>query len=153
MRLSQLLQCHWHEKRINSSRFWDNNSQTTLGTLFIAFWKIFFDGVSMKDGKRAECMSLFPWKNGQILLRDSTWTDTLAPSYVENSTKKAWKNAKDGERKTHYEHLLNEYDFSPISAENFGTWGRTCFAVRERSGKIVGRQNVKKTHKLSFPST
>ena len=64
-------------------------------------------------------------KFGRCLLWDYTCSDTLAPSYVENSAKSPGYVAKEGEERKfkHSEHLANEYEFIPISIETFGTWG------------------------------
>ena len=40
-------------------------------------------GTSRDDGKRPDGMSLFPWKEGRLLVWDATCTDNMAPSYIK----------------------------------------------------------------------
>ena len=82
-------------------------------------------GVSRANGKRPDGLTLLPWKNGKCLLWDYTCSGTLAPSYVEGSAKSPGHVAKEGEVRKfkHYEHLVSDYEFIPISVETFGTWG------------------------------
>ena len=44
-------------------------------------------GLSRSDGKRPDGMSIYPWKQGKLLLWDFTCSDTLNKSYVSNSSK------------------------------------------------------------------
>ena len=89
-------------------------------------------------------MTLFPWKNGKILIWDYTCSDTHAPSHINASAKEAGKAAKEGEDRKikKYEHLLSDYHFIPISVETFGTWG----ALGLKSVKEIGSLITDKTH-------
>ena len=43
--------------------------------------------VSRTDGKIPDGLSLFPWTKGKCLVWDYTCRDTLAPIYLETSSK------------------------------------------------------------------
>ena len=83
---------------------------------------------------------------------DFTCADTLAPSYVENSAKKAVNAVKNGEDRKikHYDHLLNEFDFIPVSVETFGTWGEIGLEFVKEVGKLLEDKTQEKGLHVSF---
>ena len=80
------------------------------------------------------------------MLWDYTRSDTLAPSYVENSAKSPGYVAKEGEERKfkHYEHLANDYEFIPISVETFGTWGESGLKFIQEVGKLIENKTQEK---------
>ena len=103
-------------------------------------------GVSRANGKRPDGLTLFPWKNGKCLLWDYTCSDTLAPSYVEGSAKSPGYVAKEGEVRKfkHYENLVSDYIFIPISVETFGTWGESGLKFIKEVGKLIEKKTQEK---------
>ena len=88
-------------------------------------------------------MSLYPFKQGKILLWNFTCSDTLAPSHVEKSAKEPGKVANEAENRTnqHYEELTNSYHFVPVSVETLGVWGKTGLNCMKEVGKTLIEQS------------
>jgi len=82
-------------------------------------------GISRDDGKRPDGMTLIPWSHGKAIIWDVTVRDTLAPSYVNESSKKAGAIADNAERykHNHYRNLKENYIFTPIAFESLGSMG------------------------------
>ena len=103
-------------------------------------------GVSRMDGKRPDGMSMYPWKQGKLLLWDFTCVDTLAPSHVAIASTDPGKVANDAESRKikHYESLTDSYHFVPVCIETFGVWGDLGMAFIKEVGKMVIEQTGEK---------
>ena len=67
----------------------------------------------------------------------------MAPSYIEDSARKAGKAAKEGEDRNlrHYDHLMNDFEFVSVSVETFGTWGERGLKFIKEIGKLITDKN------------
>ena len=91
-------------------------------------------------------MSVYPWKQGKLLLWDFTCSDTLAKSYVSNSSKQPGYVAKEAEERKNktYENLLETHHFTPIAVETMGTWGDAGKEFIKELGKKIKEQTGEK---------
>ena len=82
-------------------------------------------GCNRADGKRPDGMTLVPWKRGKALIWDFTCSDTLAPSNILPSSKRAGAVAarREAEKKNKYINLIDRFHFVPIAIESCGSWG------------------------------
>lgn len=83
------------------------------------------EGLCRHTDQRPDGITLVPWCNGQILTWDATCVDTLAPSYVRNSSMRAGYAARLAvNRKLHdYSSIIEQnYLFIPFAVETLGTW-------------------------------
>ena len=79
-------------------------------------------GLLRTDGKRPDGLTLIPWRAGRSLVWDVTVTDTLAASYLSNTSRTAgavaemaaaWKNTK-------YTQIAMVHHFVPLACETMG---------------------------------
>ena len=91
-------------------------------------------------------MTIYPWKQGKSLLWDFTCGDTLAKSYVNNSSKQPGHVAKEAEDRKYktYENLLDSHHFIPIAVETMGTWGEAGKDLIIELGKKIKEQTGEK---------
>jgi len=79
-------------------------------------------GLLRTDGKRPDGVTLLPWKQGKCVTWDVTVSDTLAQSYVHETSQTPGAAAEAAaERKTNkYPSLVQSYLFVPVAAETMG---------------------------------
>jgi len=96
-------------------------------------------GISRIDGKRVDGMTLIPWSHGKSLLWDVTIRDTLAPSHINESSKKSGSIAEKAERlkHNHYIDLKENYLFTPIAFESLGCMGPETKKFVNKLGSLM----------------
>lgn len=96
-------------------------------------------GIFRTDGKRADGLTLIPWKRGRPLVWDATCSHTLAASYLNISSRKAGEAAKLWEiSKTHkYSEILQNHFFVPFCVETFGPWGEKAKSFFKELGEKI----------------
>lgn len=108
-------------------------------------------GLFRDDGKRLDGMTLMPWSRGQMLVWDSTCTDTLALSYIHLSSSKSGSVAElAASNKTRkYSRILEQnYIFLPFAVETLRAWCSEAINFIDKLGKMIfiatGEKNSKK---------
>jgi hypothetical protein len=96
-------------------------------------------GCFRSDGKRADGMTLIPWKKGRPLLWDFTCKDTFAPSYVPVTSRHPGHAAKLGEVSKHklYASAQGQYHFVPVALETSGVWGKEGISLIKEIGRRI----------------
>jgi len=95
------------------------------------------------DGKRADGMSLTPWKNGRPCVWDFTCPDTLAPSPLDNSAVRAGVVASSAEtaKVNKYRLIGDEHLFVPVAIETFGVFGPVALKFFQELGRRITSVN------------
>ncbi|KAG1702407.1 Retrotransposable element SLACS protein [Nymphon striatum] len=96
-------------------------------------------GVVRSDGKRPDGMSIFPWRNGKILVWDFTCSDTVAPSHLAVASCSAGKVAENAEnaKLAKYSGLSGSYEFVPVCVETLGPWGPNGLKLIQEIGNLI----------------
>jgi len=98
-------------------------------------------GISRDDGKKPDGMTLTPWSHGKSLLWDVTVRNTLAHSYINETSKKAGSVADKAERHkhNHYISLKENHLFTPIAFETLGCMGPETRIFIKKLGSLLKR--------------
>ena len=80
-----------------------------------------------------------------------TCVDTLCDSYVQDSAKEAGKAAKNAETRKHnkYKDLKDNYLFTPIAIETFGSWGPESLKFIKEVGRKI-QENTGEKRSVSY---
>ena len=100
------------------------------------------------EGLTPDGITHFPYKQGKCLTWDYTCVDTLCDSYVRDTAKEAEKAAKLAETKKHNKHrdLKDNYLFTPIAMETFGSFGPESLRFIKEVGKKIQKLKQLFTH-------
>ena len=113
-------------------------------------------GLSRKDGKRPDGLTLLPWTQGKSLVWDFTCSDTLAPSHIEQNSTEAGKSALPAEKKklSHYENLsASGFIVMPIAAETMGSWAPMAMKfIKEIGSRLTGLIGERRSTSFLFQS-
>lgn len=98
-------------------------------------------GLSRRDGKRPDGLTSYPWSQGKSLIWDVTVVDTVANSYVSVTSVKSGAAADQAERGKHniYIDLKEQYHFTPLAFETFGSIGPETEVFLKKLGKLMKR--------------
>jgi hypothetical protein len=105
-------------------------------------------GTSRDDGKAPDGMTLVPWSSGKPLVWDVTTADTLAPSYLNRTSKESGAASNFAEEKKirKYSSLKNSFIFMPAGFETLGSWGTHCIQfIKEISNRITSFTGEKRS--------
>ena len=93
-------------------------------------------GLFRSDGKRADGVTLVPWKSGRALAWDVTCSDTSAPTYVSLAASGAGKvaNLAETRKKQLYRELEATHHFIPVAIETSGVFGDEALALFREIG-------------------
>ncbi|XP_055349954.1 uncharacterized protein LOC129596644 [Paramacrobiotus metropolitanus] len=82
-------------------------------------------GLSLKDKKRPDVITLVPWERGKPLAVDVTCVDTLAASYIDRTSVNVGAAAEQAERAKLTKHawLQPRYNLKAAAFEIYGPWG------------------------------
>ena len=105
-------------------------------------------GLSRDDGKRPDGWTTFPYKRGKSLVWDFTCNDTLASSYIADTSRSAGAAAEAGERLkfAKYLDLQQEFYFVPVAIETLGPLGKHGLKlIQELGAKIANITGEKRS--------
>ena len=112
-------------------------------------------GLVRSDLKRPDGLTLFPWSNGRSLCWDFTCSDTMAPSHISVTSKKAANSARQAEKRKmkHYEEIATSHIVMPIAVETMGCWIETGLAfMKDLGGRIEEHTGEKRSTSYLFQS-
>ena len=99
-------------------------------------------GLSRRYGKRPDGLTSYPWSHGRSLIWDVTVVDTVASSYINATSNNSGAAADQAERDkhNHYIDLKNQFCFTPLAFESFGSIGPETVIFLSKLGKLMKRQ-------------
>ena len=108
-------------------------------------------GLSRRNGKRPDGLTSYPWSNGKSLTWDVTVVDTMAASYLNLTSIKSGAAADQAERAKHNEYIdiKNQYHFTPLAFETFGSIGPETQVFLKKLGKLM-KKNTGESRSLDF---
>jgi len=96
-------------------------------------------GLTRKDGKRPDDVTLLPWAQGKPLTWDVTVPDTYGDSPIADMATMtgaaADKAASTKEAK--YRQLANNHVFVPFAIETAGTWNNLAVELTQELGRRI----------------
>jgi hypothetical protein len=95
-------------------------------------------GLSIKDNKRPDGLTLLPWREGKPLAWDVTVICPLAQSYVTKyPTPGAAAELAASRKSDKYANLPNSYLFEPIALENLGAINESATSLISELGRKI----------------
>jgi hypothetical protein len=86
-------------------------------------------------------MTLIPWRNGKALIWDATVIDTLAPSYLQQTSRRAGAAAEVAEdrKNSKYQAFLNSHVFVPVAMETMGPMNDKGLELVSDIGRLLAQ--------------
>ncbi len=96
-------------------------------------------GLIREDGRQPDGMTILPWKRGKSLVWDATCNDTLAPSYLNQTSKVAGAAANKAEQRKFrlYESICLNHEFVAFAVETLGPFGDGTRRFVDELGKML----------------
>lgn len=110
-------------------------------------------GLFRDDGKRPDGMTLTTWLKGQCFVWDATCVDTLAPSYINITKKKAGAAAEIQAKKKRrkYQSIIDKnYQFLAFAVETMGPWSDEAIRFANKLGDLLISETGEARAKLFF---
>ena len=103
-------------------------------------------GLSRRDGKRPDGLTIYPWARGRCLVWDYTCRDTMAQSNIQVSSQGAAKLASKAEsdKVSHYIDLASNFIIQPIATETLGSWGPSGLKFITEVGQRIAENTGEK---------
>lgn len=97
-------------------------------------------GLSRRNGKRPDAITLTPWSRGKYLIWDVT---VVVPTYLSLTSSFCGSAADLAERHKHndYIDLKQKFIFTPLAFEYFGVMGPETKEFKKVLGKIMSRES------------
>lgn len=100
-------------------------------------------GLVRTDGKRADGLTITPWKNGKSLVWDATCVDTIASSYLHLTSKHpgAAANMACSKKEELYKDIVINHYFLPFAVETFGSFSDPAKKFVRNLGPILNSRS------------
>jgi hypothetical protein len=110
------------------------------------------NGLSRDDGKRPDGMTLVPWINGQPLVWDVTIVDTLADSYVLETSEVSGFAAEMACKHSKYSSIISSnYVFNGLAFEILGPWYKEAIDfINVIGNRLIAESGDSKSKKFLF---
>ena len=107
-------------------------------------------GLDRGDGKRPDCITIFPFSQGKSLCWDATCVNTYAESYVNNAAIEAGHAAARAEstKRAKYSILVGRFRFEPVAIETSVVYGPSSKNIILEIGKRISKKSCDKRETL-----
>lgn len=98
--------------------------------------------LSRRDGKRPDGLTSFPWSHSKSLIWNVTVVNTVAASYLNLPSTNIGGAADQAERdkRNHYIDLKQQYAFTSLAFESFGSVGPETDLFLKKLGKLMKKK-------------